>query len=241
MDLLPTFRGTPRGFPSVASWVLTSDIRLCAGLASARRLMLMGLYNMAISKPRLAFMVTTEQEALQGLADTRPGLLIVTEQLEQGSGLALLEQARSVLPDIRTILIVDGPDDDLLAAGRSSADAVLREADCFGDDQPLVNMNRAMALGRRFRSASVLAAMQAASVQPECWRDGPPDLNARELEMVALLVEGLGDREIAEQLEISYEAARSRGKAMRRKLGASTRAQVVARDLQLGLTRLGGR
>ena len=53
--------------------------------------MLMGLYNMALHKPRLAFMVTTEVEALQGLASSRPGLLIVTEQLEQGSGLALVE------------------------------------------------------------------------------------------------------------------------------------------------------
>ena len=64
---------------------------LQAGFASSRRLMLMGLYNMALHKPRLAFMVTTEVEALQGLASSRPGLLIVTEQLEQGSGLALVE------------------------------------------------------------------------------------------------------------------------------------------------------
>ena len=40
---------------------------------------------------------------------------------------------------------------------------------------------------------------------------------------------------------ISYEAARGRSKALRRKLGVSSRAQVVAKVLQLGLGRLGGR
>ena len=54
LDLLPTFSGTSRGFPSAASWVLSSDIRLQAGFASSRWLMLMGLYNMSLHKPRLA-------------------------------------------------------------------------------------------------------------------------------------------------------------------------------------------
>ncbi len=239
MDLLPTFRDTPKGFPTVASWLLSGESCLNAGLASARRLMLMGLYSMAKSKQRLAFMVTTEQEALQGLATAKPGLLIATEQLEQGSGLALMEEARFVVPHIRTILILDGPQHNLLAAGRSPADAVLLEADCFGDGHPLFAMNHALAKRQRYRSPSLVAAMEAASLQREPSRDGPPDLNRRELEMVRFLVQGLGDREIAERLATSYETVRSRGKALRRKLGISSRAQLVAKALQLGLAQPG--
>lgn len=73
MDLLPIFSATRRGFPAAASWVLSSEIRLVAGFASARRLMLLGLCNTAINRQRLAFMVTTEQDALEGLARVRPG------------------------------------------------------------------------------------------------------------------------------------------------------------------------
>lgn len=219
--------------------MLSSEIRLNAGFASSQRLMLMGLYNMAISKSRLSFMVTTEAEAVRGLADERPGLLMTTAHLEQGSGLSLVEQARDLVPDIRTILIVDGPNADLVATGRSSADAVLWEADCFGEDQALVTMIRTLAVGKRYRSAAVLAAMHEAAVDRTPWRDAPPDLTSRELQHVDLLVDGLGDREIGERMGISYETARSRGKALRRKLGVSTRAQVVARALQLGLSRLG--
>lgn len=239
MDLLPTFRGTPRGFPSAAGWVLSSDIRLQAGFVSARRLMMMGLYNMAISKSRWAFMVTTEREAMEEMAIRRPGLLIVSEQLEQGSGQAVVEQARSLVSDIRTILILDGPSDDLVAAGRSSADAVVLEADCFGPDQPLVALIRTLAMGQRYRSPSVLAAMDAASVLTDPWRDQSPGLSFRDLEIVDLLVQGLTDRQIGERLEVSYETARSRSKVLRRKLGVRSRTQVVAKAVQLGLARLG--
>lgn len=79
---------------------------MTSGFASSHRLMVMGPYNMAISKARLSFMVTTEAEKLRGLADDQPGLLIDTEQLELGSGLSL---------------------DELVAAGQSSADGVERK------------------------------------------------------------------------------------------------------------------
>lgn len=117
---------------------------------------------------------------------------------------------------------------------------MLREADCFGIDQPLVTMIRTLALGRRYRSPAVQAAMRAAAVERQAWRDAVPDLSDRERQHVVLLAEGLGDRQIAERLELNYETARSRGKALRRKLGASSRAHVVARALQLGLARLAG-
>lgn len=119
LDLLLTFRSTPRGLPSAANWVFSSDIRLHAVFASSQLLMLMGFYNMALNKSRLAFKVTTEAEGLRGLAETQPGLLIVTEQMAQGSGLALVKQARDLVHGIRTILIVDGPNEDRVAAGRS--------------------------------------------------------------------------------------------------------------------------
>lgn len=81
VDLLPTFRSAPKGFRTAASWILSTDLRLKVGFASASHLLLLGLYNMSESHERLAFMVTTEQEALQGLVTTKPGLLIVTHPL----------------------------------------------------------------------------------------------------------------------------------------------------------------
>ncbi|MFN9924878.1 MAG: response regulator transcription factor [Cyanobacteriota bacterium] len=80
--------------------------------------------------------------------------------------------------------------------------------------------------------------MAAPNQQGKTWRDGSPELTPRELEIVTLMVEGLSDRQIAEQLGVGYEAARSYGKNLRRKLGAATRAQAVAKLLTLGMTGL---
>lgn len=176
MDLLPTFLRITRRYSSAATWVLSSEIRLQAGCASAGRLTLLGFYKMALSRQRLAFMCTTQADALAGLARTRPGLLIVTNQLEQGSGLELVAAARDLVDDIRTILIVDPRLDDLVAAGRSSADAVLAETDLFTAARPVVAMARSLSIGQRFRSAAVLAAMERAAVQRQSWRDAPPQL-----------------------------------------------------------------
>ena len=72
-----------------------------------------------------------------------------------------MEQTRAVVSDIRTLLILDGPQDNLVEAGRSPVDAVLLEADCFSDGHPLLAMNRALAPGERYRSPSRVAALEA--------------------------------------------------------------------------------
>lgn len=241
MDLLSVFLGSQRGFPSAVSWFLSSDIRASVGLVSARRLLLMGLFNTTLSKDRLSFMVTDEQEALAGLARTRPGLLIVAEPLARGSSLALVNGARSVVQDIRTIWIVSNQDECLVVAGLSAADAVLCENDCFEQDRAVISLIRSLAMGKRYRSPTVHAAMAAMHQPNNLWRDAPPDLTPRELEMVELMLAGLNDRQIAERLGVGYEAARSYGKNLRRKLGAKTRAQAVGRLIQLGIGRLRGK
>jgi DNA-binding NarL/FixJ family response regulator len=182
--------------------------------------------------------VTTQEEALQELARTRPGILIVTEQLEQGSGLALVAQARAVVPDIRTVLIVDDRHDDLVEAGLSTADAVFNQADCFEPDQPVITLFRKLALNQRFRSRSVLAAMDERRTPAEQWREPAPQLTPREMGMVQLMVDGLSDRQIAEKLGVGYETARSLSKRLRQKLGASTRTQAASKLLKLGLARI---
>jgi DNA-binding NarL/FixJ family response regulator len=242
VDLLPTFRGFSKDSLAAAHWPFGRDLRLKTGFASARPLLLLGFYAMARSKPLLTFMVTTEEEALEeGLVASRPGLLIVTQTLERGSALTLVERAPTVVQGLRSILIVEGGQEELVAAGRSRADAVVLELECFAASQPLVALSRALALGQPYRSPSVVAALETAALTREPWRDGPPPLNRRELDIVDLLAQGLDDRQIAERLGISHETVRGRVKTLRRKLGATTRAEAVAKALRLGLAQPGER
>lgn len=189
-------------------------------------------------RSRVSFMVTTEDEALAFLARCRPGLLIVTPKLEQGDGLAVVAQARQVVGDIRTIVLCDQDHDDLVTAGQSEADGVVCEQDFLLEDQPIRAMIIALALRRRNRSPSVQAALNAASLlNDRGWRDEVPVMTSREQELVDLWVEGLGDREVADRLGVSYATVRSYGRTVRSKLGVANRAQVVLKVMKLGLSR----
>ena len=218
-------------------WLLSSEIRLSAGFASSRRLLLYGLYQSAHNRRRATFIVTTAAEAMEGLNHHKPGILILTPKLEQGDGLALAKQARSVVPDIRTIVICDRDHDDLLAVGRSEVDAVITEQECFGADQQARTMIITLSLGQRYRSPAVKACLVE---EEQDWRNLPPELTAREQQLIDLWVEGLGDREVADRLDVSYATVRSYGSTLRKKLGVSTRAQVVLKALSMGLSRVAG-
>lgn len=238
MDLLSNFNQATRNLPSATSWLFSSDIRPSVGFVSARRLLLYGFFRSALHKSRLSFMVTTEAEALAALARCRPGLLIVTPKLEQGDGLALLAQAHQLVDDLRTIVICDQNHDDLLEAGQSEADGVVCEQDFLLEDQPIRAMIIALALRRRYRSPIVQAALSAAALlNDRGWRDEVPVMTSREQELVDLWVEGLGDREVADRLGVSYATVRSYGRTVRSKLGVANRAQVVLKVMKLGLSR----
>ena len=72
------------------------------------------------------------------------------------------------------------------------------------------------------------------------WRNAPPELSAREQQLIDLWVQGLGDREVADRLGLSYGTVRSYGRTLCTKLGVSSRAQVVLKALSMGLGRVAG-
>jgi len=216
-------------------------MRPSGGFASSRRILLHGMFRSAMSRERVRFMVTTEAEAIDALARCRPGFLIISPNLEEGDWLQLVERARSIVDDIRTIVLCDQYHDDLVAAAHSSADGVMCEQDLFSEAQPLKSMMINLSLGRRYRSPAVQAALNAVQIdEAQGWRDAEPALTARERALIDLWVEGLGDREAAARLGVSYATARSYGCSVRKKLGASNRAQVVLKVLKLGLARVAG-
>ena len=70
--------------------------------------------------------------------------------------------------------------------------------------------------------------------------DDPPveSLTAREREVLALLADGVGNREIARALGISEHTVKFHLGAIFGKLGAATRTEAVRRGLRLGLVHL---
>ena len=75
--------------------------------------------------------------------------MIISPNLEEGDWLQLVERARFIVDDIRTIVLCDYYHDDLVAAGHSSADRVICEQELFSEAQLLNSMVITISLGRR--------------------------------------------------------------------------------------------
>ena len=70
-------------------------------------------------------------------------------------------------------------------------------------------------------------------------RENPAGLTARELEVLALLVEGLRNAQIAERLVVSEKTVDHHVSAILRKLDVRTRAEAAAEATRWGLKRAG--
>ena len=90
--------------------------------------------------------------------------------------------------------------------------------------------------------------IDAIVMTPGAWgqRDSSPDsidipvesLTSREREVLALVADGLSNREIANALEISEHTVKFHLASIFGKLGASSRTEAVRRGLQLGLVEI---
>lgn len=62
-----------------------------------------------------------------------------------------------------------------------------------------------------------------------------PPLSAREIQVLQRVADGLTDRAIGLELEVSVETVKTHVRRLRRKLGASNRATAVAQGLRYGI------
>ena len=117
-------------------------------------------------------------------------------------------------------LALAGADDEALL--RRSLDELL----ALGASVPAAVVSRRL---RERGAADVPRGPRAAT------RENPAQLTARELEVLALLGDGLRNRDIAGRLFLSTKTVDHHVSAILRKLGARTRGEAGAQALRLGL------
>jgi DNA-binding CsgD family transcriptional regulator len=122
------------------------------------------------------------------------------------------------------------PYDAALALAFANSEAALRQS--MTELQDLGAPRAAARVARTLRERGV----RGVSVGPRTsTRSNPAGLTARELEVLALVREGLRNREIAAQLFLSDKTVDHHVSAILRKLGVKTRGQAAAEAARLGL------
>jgi len=210
------------------SWLLSAPwpTGVVIAVGSRQRLLLMG--QLLVQPKRMRAAVTTEAEALASVRLHRPQLLIITDWLESGSVVSCVQTALQEVPGLRVFMIVSQREltPELLRIV-PLLNAIILESDLGCEEAPLMRAFRELARGQRYRSPSLRAESLPESSRAAKVPAGVR-LTPRETDVLALVGQGLQDRQIAEVLGLSHETARTYVKAVRRKLGGGSRLAAVA-------------
>ena len=134
-----------------------------------------------------------------------------------------------ILDRLPSVLLISAPDAGIFnAVVRAERGALLRTDASPGQIIQAVQST----------SAGLLTFDSTLIPQPDSQADRTEELTPRETEVLALLAEGLVNREIALRLSISEHTIKFHIRSILGKLGASTRTEAVTRGLRQGLIEL---
>jgi NarL family two-component system response regulator LiaR len=167
------------------------------------------------------------REALAVCDEAQPDVILMDLVMPEMSGAEAAREIRSRCPQVQIIALTSFEDKNLVQdALRAGAISYLLK-NVSADE--LADAIRAAHAGR-----SILAP-EAAQALIETTAHGPApghDLTPREREVIALMVEGLTNPEIAERLVVSRSTAKAHVSNILSKLGVSNRAEAIALALQ---------
>ncbi len=174
---------------------------------------------------------SAERAVFEALA-TKPDVLLMDVVMPGKSGIEGMPAVLQAVPEAK-VLILSMQDDphyvrEAFAVGASGY--VLKEA----ADTEVVGAVRAVAAGERYVHPALGARLIAAEAEERKRAEADP-LSEREREVLRLLALGHTNQEIAEQLYISVRTAETHRAHIMRKLGLSSRAELVRHALENGL------
>ncbi|WEH12593.1 response regulator transcription factor [Streptomyces sp. VNUA24] len=184
----------------------------------------------------------TVEQALVRVPALRPQVAVLDVRLPDGDGITVCRELRSRMPELACLMLTSFDDEeallDSIMAGASGY--VLKQI--RGSD--LVSAVRTVAAGQSLLDPSATARLMARlrqGPQEEREPEALPGLTGREREILALVGEGLTNRQIGERLFLAEKTVKNHISRLLAKLGVERRVQaaVIATQAQDRLRRDG--
>jgi len=159
-----------------------------------------------------------------------PDIVVMDFHLDDGTGRDAALLMRQTFPNTRFVFLSrDGSDDARLAAVEAGASAYLLKSDPAAS---VIEAVRNAAHGVSMISPAAIARLVSRGKDRALVRDS---LSPREREVLQLVADGMGARQIAQRLGISYSTVRTHIRSISTKLGTHSlvNAVVTARQLEL--------
>jgi NarL family two-component system response regulator LiaR len=167
------------------------------------------------------------KEALQVCAQVQPDVILMDLLMPEMDGMAATRAIRERWPDVQVIALTSFQERDLVQKALQSGAVSYLLKNVSAND--LAEAIRAAHAGRSTLAPEAIQALVQTERQPLI---PDYDLTPREHEVLALLVEGLTNPEIAERLSVSRSTAKAHVSNILSKLSVSNRAEAVALAIQ---------
>ena len=175
-------------------------------------------------------------QALRLAAEAQPDVAILDLSMPNLDGHDVLEQISTVSPPTRVIVLsMWDTEDTFLRVMRAGARGYLLKS---AADIDLVSAVEAVHNGRFFFTMSIADKIVASFLAQSSWvepRSSKNILTDRETEVLALLSQGLTNKEVASRLRISQRTAETHRNNINRKLTFTSTAQLVRYAIAHGI------
>lgn len=170
-------------------------------------------------------------QVVQQVAKLQPDLLLLDLEMPDGDGVETLRSLAQSGASVRVIIFTAfDTDDRIVEAVRAGAKGYLLKG---APRAELFNAIRVVYTGGSLLQPVIASRLIDRLTQPAPTL--PESLTAREMEVLALIAQGLPNKEIAERLVITERTVKFHASAIMGKLGATNRTEAVALARQQNL------
>ncbi|MEU6006116.1 response regulator transcription factor [Streptomyces sp. NPDC047453] len=189
-----------------------------------------GVHDLLNDEPDITVVgeAATADQALVRVPALRPDVAVLDVRLPDGDGVTVCRELRSRLPELACLMLTSFDDEeallDSIMAGASGY--VLKQI--RGSD--LVSAVRTVASGQSLLDPSATTKLMArlrGGQQPQEEPDVLPGLTDREREILALIGEGLTNRQIGQRLYLAEKTVKNHISRLLAKLGVERRIQAA--------------
>lgn len=173
------------------------------------------------------------REAVERCATARPDVILMDLVMPEIGGIEATRLVRKEYPGVQVIALTSFQDRDLVCDALQAGAISYLLKNVSAEDLAAA-IREAYAGRSTLAPEAIQALIQAEGTGPRHEPEGGEDLGLtpREREVLALMVEGLTNPEIAERLVVSRSTAKAHVSNILSKLGVSNRAEAIALALQ---------
>lgn len=173
-------------------------------------------------------------EGVEISTELKPDVILMDVHMPGGGGVAAVKQLKQISDTPILMLTVSEKDEDLLGAIQAGADGYLLKN--VEPDELIASIQK-LAAGQAILAPEITLTVMRAAVSSKQIGDGLR-LSPRETEVLDLLSHGASTKEIAAALVISSNTVKTHINKIFKKLGATNRAEAVAKAVSAGLVNI---